>query len=190
MPRINNHTFYTAGLKAHGHTPLGLNWHSQEHQHLRFRMLLSLLPKNLSTFSLGDAGCGFGDFYTFLPQKPKKYLGIDSLAMMQKVAIQRTKTDILLADITKSTLPTMDYYICSGALNILTPFETYQFIANCYKASKKGFVFNALFGEKKSETYNYLSKKQIEDIALNLHVKNIVYNEDYLANDISVGFFR
>ena len=84
----------------------------------------------------------------------------------------------------------MDYYLCSGALNILTPFETYQFIANCYKASKKGFVFNALFGEKKSATYNYMNKKQIQEIATNLHVKKIAYKEDYLDNDISVGFFK
>ncbi len=190
MPRINNHTFYTAALQAHGETPLGLNWHSTALQHLRFDILLSLLPKNISDFSLGDAGCGFGDFYTFLQQKPKKYLGIDSLEAMQKIAIKKTGTQILLADITKSTLPTMDYYLCSGALNILTPFETYQFIANCYKASKKGFVFNALFGEKKSATYNYMNKKQIQEIATNLHVKKIAYKEDYLDNDISVGFFK
>ncbi len=190
MPRINNYTFYTTALQAHGETPLGLNWHSQEHQQLRFRILLALLPKNLSAFSLGDAGCGFGDFYSYLQEKPKKYLGIDSLEAMQKIAIQKTNSQILLADITQSTLPTMDYYICSGALNILTPFETYLFIANCYKSSKKGFVFNALYGEKESQTYNYLTKKQIQDIATTLHVKKIAYKEGYLESDITVGFFK
>lgn len=190
MPRINNHTFYTTALQAHGETPLGLNWHSQAHQELRFRMLLTLLPKNLPAFSIGDAGCGFGDFYSYVEKKPKKYLGIDSLESMQKVAIKKTNSQILFADITQSSLPTMDYYICSGALNILTPFETYQFIANCYKASKRGFVFNALYGEKESQTYNYLTKRHIQDIASTLHVKKIAYKEEYLENDITVGFFK
>jgi SAM-dependent methyltransferase len=190
MPRINNHQFYSSALKTYGQTPRGVNWLSKENQTLRFDAILELLPQNLDSISIGDAGCGFGDFYTYIKSKPKNYLGIDSLKEMQNIAAKQTNSKILLADITKDKLPTMDYYICSGALNILTLFETHQFIVNCYKASKKGFIFNTLYGDKKSETYNYLNKEKIKNIAKDLDVKKIIYKKAYLDNDITVGFYR
>ena len=190
MPRIDTAQFYAAAFHKHGKSPRGLHWHSQEYQSLRFETILSLLPSDISSLSIGDAGCGFGDFYTFLHKKPKKYIGIDSLKNMQEIAQTQTKSTIILADITQEQIPTMDYYICSGALNILTPFESHQFIANCYKSSIKGFIFNALHGDKESKTYNYLTKKSIETIANDLKVAKIVYKEGYLPLDITVGFYK
>lgn len=190
MPRINNHTFYLTSLQTHGQTPRGLNWLSLEHQVLRFNAIKELLPHDIENFSLGDAGCGFGDFYSYLVNKPKKYIGIDSLDEMQKIAREKTECEVLLKDITKEKLPTMDYYICSGALSILTSFETHQFIANCYKSSKKAFVFNALYANKESKTYNYLDKNFIQNIAKILNVHKIVYQENYIQDDITVGFYR
>ena len=190
MPRINNQQFYISALTTYGQTPRGVNWLSHESQTVRFDAILELLPPNVDSLSIGDAGCGFGDFYTYLPIKPKHYIGIDSLKEMQKIAQLQTNSQILLKDITKSSLPTLDYYICSGALNILTPFESHQFIANCYKASKKGFIFNVLYGDKESKTYNYLNKKKIETLAKELNVNKIVYKEAYIENDITVGFYR
>ena len=190
MPRINNHKFYNSALKAYGATPRGVHWLSKEHQSIRFDVILSLLPKNLEQFSIGDAGCGFGDFYYYLKQKPKSYLGVESVKELQKIALIQTQCEIILADITKKELRVRDYYICSGALNILTPFETHQFIANCYKASKIGFIFNTLYGDKESQTYNYLNKEKIQNIAKDLGVKEITYKEAYLQNDITVGFFK
>lgn len=190
MPRIDNHRFYISALKTYGQTPRGVHWLSDRHQTIRFDVILSLLPKNLKKFSLADAGCGFGDFYTYMKNKPMQYLGIDSEKEMLNITCNITSAQTLLADICKDKLPKKDYYICSGALNILTIFETYQFIANCYKSCHKGFVFNALHGNKVSKTYNYLNKEKLEDIAKNLNVQNIVYKEGYLENDITVGFFK
>jgi len=190
MPRINNHKFYTSALKTYGQTPRGVNWLSLQNQTLRFDAILSLLPQNISSITLGDAGCGFGDFYTYLEHKPKNYIGVEIVKELQKIAHSTTKSKIILCDITKDKLPTQDYYVCSGALNILTPFETHQFIANCYKSSKYGFVFNAIYGDKTSKTYNYLTKETLETIAENLKVKKVIYKEGYLEHDITVGFFR
>jgi len=190
MPRINNRKFYKAALQTYGQTPRGVHWLSLKHQTLRFDAILSLLPQDISLYSIADAGCGFGDFYTYTPKKPKEYLGIDAMPEMLGITQEKTAKETLLVDICKETLPTKDYYICSGALNILTPFETHQFIANCYKASKKGFVFNALYGKKQSQTYNYLTDDMIHKIVKELKVKEILYKTGYLEDDITIGFFK
>lgn len=191
MARLDSHKFYTASMKKYGISPRGVHWNSQKSQEIRFSELLNLLPSTIST--LGDAGCGFGDFYLYMKKHertPQRYVGIDSLHKMCVIATKRTACEIVLADICTGELPLLDYYVCSGALNILTKFETYQFIRNCYIASKNGFVFNALYGTKESKTYNYLSMNEIKKIALELEVNKVVFKEGYLENDITVGFFK
>lgn len=121
---------------------------------------------------------------------PKEYIGIDSLVDMYSIAAEKTGCEIIVADICRDELPVKDYYVCSGALNVLTPFETYQFIQNCYNASKYGFIFNALHGDKKSSTYNYLTKSKIIQIAKDLDVQKINFIDDYLNNDISISFSK
>jgi SAM-dependent methyltransferase len=193
MPRINNKQFYLSAIKLHGHSAKGVNWISKKKQSVRFDILLELLPDDLRNVTIADAGCGFGDFYTYMQTKfksPKEYLGIDSIQEMCSITKAHTNCSTLVADICKESLPTKDYYVCSGALNILTPFETQQFISNCYKSSKYGFIFNALHADKQSDTYNYLSTQKIQTIAKELNVKEIIFQSDYLENDITVGFFK
>ena len=191
MARIDSHKFYTSSIAKYGISPKGLHWNSKQSQEVRFQTLVELLPSKIE--ALGDAGCGFGDLYLYMKsekREPKRYVGIDSLHKMCAIASKKTSCEIIMADICKEELPILDYYVCSGALNILTKFETYQFIRNCYTSSKKGFIFNALYGDKESKTYNYLSIKAIKKIAKELEVKELVVREGYLENDITVGFFK
>ncbi len=193
MPKIDSEKFYTSAIEMHGTSAKGVNWASKENQLLRFEAILKLLPQKLDTFSIADAGCGFGDFYLYMSKKkrlPKEYIGIDSLIDMYSIASEKTGCEIIVADICRDELPIKDYYICSGALNVLTPFETYQFIQNCYNSSKYGFIFNVLYGDKQSETYNYLNRSKIIKIAEDLKVKNIKFLDGYLNNDISVSFLK
>ncbi|MDA7818216.1 class I SAM-dependent methyltransferase [Sulfurimonas sp.] len=193
MPKINNEKFYTSAIEMYGTSPKGVNWNSKESQETRFHALLSLLPKNLNKYSLSDAGCGFGDLYTYMSKKdrlPKEYIGIDTLEDMYSIASNKTGCEIIIADICKDTLPHTDFYLCSGALNVLNEFETHLFISNCFSTCKYGFVFNILHGDKTSETYNYFTKEKIEKIAKELHVEKVVFKTGYLENDISVGFFK
>jgi len=193
MPRVDNEKFYSSAIEMYGTSAKGVNWHSKQSQMLRFRIIQELLPKDISKFTIVDAGCGFGDLFTYFTKKkiePKKYIGIDSLVDMYSIASEQTGCEILIADITKDKLPSAEYYICSGALNVLSEFETHLFIRNCYESSKNGFIFNVLHGDKQSETYNYLTTKQIEQIASELKVKETVFKDDYMDGDITVGFFK
>ncbi|WP_297442794.1 class I SAM-dependent methyltransferase [Sulfurimonas sp.] len=193
MPRIDSEKFYTSAIEMHGTSAKGVNWASKGNQQLRFDMLLQLLPQDLSSSTVADAGCGFGDLYTFMTKKkrtPKKYIGIDSLIDMYSIASAQTGCEIIQAEICKDVIPKADYYVCSGALNILSEFETHLFIQNCYKSSKKAFVFNALFGEQSSQIYNYLTKEKIDKIAKDLKVKEVTYHQGYLEHDITIRFLR
>ena len=193
MPRIDSEKFYTSAIEVHGTTAKGLNWNSKQTQNIRFDIILSLLPKDLKDFSVADAGCGFGDFYFYMMKKkrsPKEYIGIDSLLDMYSIASEKTGCEIIMADICTDELPKASYYICSGAMNVLDDFETHLFIRNCYESSEIGFIFNILYGDKESDTYNYLTTKEIQSIADGLGVKKIVFKEGYLDEDITVGFFK
>ena len=109
---------------------------------------------------------------------------------MYTIASETTGCEIIIADITKDEIPSADFIVCSGALNTLKRFETHQFISNCYKSSKIGFIFNILHGDKKSETYNYFSTDEIKQIAQDLNVTRIEFKTGYFEDDITVALFH
>ncbi|QOY54816.1 class I SAM-dependent methyltransferase [Candidatus Sulfurimonas marisnigri] len=188
-----NKNFYTSAIQKYGITAKGVNWLSKGTQTLRFDVILDMLPNDLSSYSIADAGCGFGDFYLYAQKnskEPKEYIGIDSLIDMYEISSERTGCEIILADICRDSLPSADYYICSGAMNTLKLFESHLFIQNCFSACRYGFIFNVLHGDKKSETYNYVTTEQIEDIANNLNVDKVILRDDYFKNDITVTFLK
>lgn len=193
MPRIDNKTFYTSAIEKYGTTAKGVNWHSKENQNIRFDVILDMLPDDISRYTIADAGCGFGDFYTYMSKKkkiPKKYIGIDSLFDMYSIASNKTGQEIIIADICKDEIPSADYYVCSGAMNTLQNFETHLFIRNCFNACKNAFIFNVLHGDRESKTYNYLTTKQIKQIAADLGVEHIEIKDDYIESDITAVFYK
>ncbi|MCK9454620.1 class I SAM-dependent methyltransferase [Sulfurimonas sp.] len=189
MPRVDNQKFYSSAIEKYGTTARGVNWHSKESQKIRFDVILEMLPDTLSSYTIADAGCGFGDLYTHMLKRkkaPKNYIGIDSLPDMYSIASHKTGCEIVIADICKERLPLADYYICSGAMNVLESFETHLFIQNCYCASKIGFIFNVLHGDKVSKTYNYMTTSQIKQIANDLGASALIMKDDYMEDDITV----
>ncbi|WP_345993043.1 class I SAM-dependent methyltransferase [Sulfurimonas sp. HSL-1716] len=189
MPRIENEKFYKASLEKHGFTCRALHWNSERNQEIRFKILLSLLKEDITACRIVDVGCGFGDMYGYMKQKPLRYTGIDVMDEMVKEAKNRTGCEILKLDACTDELPHADYYLCSGAMNILQKFETYQFIRNCYGASEKGFLFNILEGEDESLVYNYFKEKEIRELARQLGAK-IEIRKGYLQKDMSVGMYK
>lgn len=190
MPRVDTQTFYESALAAHGETPEGVHWNSTESQEMRFQVMRTFLPEDLSGVTLVDAGCGFGDFYRYLDrcgERPGEYIGLDVMEPMVKTARVRTGCEILLRDVLSDPLPRADYYLCSGAMNTLTRVETRQFILNCYAASATGFVFNLLKGWDTSPIYNYYHTREIEQLGQELNADYRIA-DDYMVDDLTAIF--
>lgn len=193
MPRIDSKKFYSSAIEMYGVSAKGVNWHSKESQKTRFDIIAKLLPQDLSQTTIADAGCGFGDLYHYLEKKnrkPKRYIGIDSLDEMCSITANNTGCEVFCKDICKENLPKADFYICSGALNVLEKFEVCLFIANCFSSSNAGFIFNTLFGEQTSQTYNYATLEEINSLAKELGAKEVILQDGYMNDDITVMFLK
>lgn len=192
MPRIENDTFYRAAIERHGLSPRGVHWNSEHSQYVRFKVIASLLPRDLSDTSLVDAGCGFGDLFCFLKQErklPKTYLGLDCMVTMVHEARVRTGQPVRHCDILHDPLEPADFYVCSGAMNILHPFETHLFITRCYEHAYWGFIFNLLEGKDESMVYNYCSIGTIKALGKALGAR-VIIKRGYLPRDFTVAFFK
>lgn len=186
--KIDNRTFYKGALKKHKEGVGALHWNSVESQESRFKVIYQLLPTDLSEATLVDAGCGFADFYLYLQKHsklPSKYIGLDVMPEMVKVARKKTKQTILECDILTQNIPQADYYVCSGSMNILSKFETHLFIKKCLDASNKAFIFNLLKGKDESMVYNYFLPSEIKEIAKKYNA-DVEIVEGYMPRDFSV----
>ncbi|MDO9055662.1 MAG: class I SAM-dependent methyltransferase [Sulfuricurvum sp.] len=190
MNRIDNEHFYHSGIIKYGYTPQGLRWNSHESQEIRFYQLVSLLPRDAS--SVVDAGCGFGDLCTYIRstgQYTLSYTGLDSLEVMVEEASRRSGERIYQCDILSDPLPVAEFYLCSGALNILTHNAAYRFIERCYNASTRGVIFNFLEGNQESKTFNYLHTTHINTLAEKLGAQTL-FRRHYYENDCTVAFYK
>ena len=148
-----------------------------------------MIPTPVECASVVDAGCGFGDLYNFFTPKPKRYIGMDALLPMVEEARVRTRQTILHKNVLSDTLIRADYYLCSGALNVMSRFERLLFIERALAHARRGFVFNALFGSRSSSIYNYFTHEDIVAIAKRAGVKCRI-KTGYLPHDITVGLYR
>jgi len=191
MSRIDNEKYYSEVVQRHGVSAQGVHWNSQETQYRRFEILLEMLALDEST-SIVDVGCGFADLYLYMQAKKMRfgtYIGLEVMKSMVDEASQRVTCEIRVSDVLCDTLPEADYYVCSGAMNILTREETYLFIRRCLSASKKAFVFNLLEGEDDSMVYNYFRPKEIEAFAKEWGV-SYKMKRGYLPRDFTVLLTR
>lgn len=180
-----NTLFYKKAVERHGISARGVHWNSTYTQYKRFEILTSFINKNIFESSIIDAGCGFAEYYNYLlkyDKKPKTYVGIDCEEMMINLAFKRFPNikfeikNVILDELTKT-----DYYVCSGAMNILTKEEIFIFIKKCFDASNKAFIFNFL----KNDPLTNIKIEDIIDFSRNLS-KKIKIKEHYLENDVSI----
>ncbi len=186
MSRIDNEEFYSAAIKKHGNSSRGVHWNSVHSQEKRFEVLLSCIDDD--AFSVVDAGCGFGDLHGYLLKKKisfSHYVGLDLSPSMVTIAKEKTGCEVWECDICRDILPQADYYICSGAMNILSRFDTYLFIRNCYESCTKGFAFNLLMGKDDSLVYNHFYPEELQSLFDELGARAIV-KKGYLKHDFTV----
>ena len=146
--------YYTEKIKTHGATNLGVDWNSEESQHLRYDQLSLILPKDGTHFSICDYGCGYGYYKKYLDEHNfnARYIGIDiSQAMIDeacKIYKGYENTSFLLS----ADVPEMvDFAVASGIFNVkressVADWEKYVLciIENLDKNTSKGFAFNCL----------------------------------------------
>jgi SAM-dependent methyltransferase len=180
----DNTEFYKKALKKHGISAKGVHWNSKYTQYKRFEVL-TLFLKDIESSFIVDAGCGLGEYYNYLidsNKKPFSYLGIDCEEMMIELAQKRfVNINFKVVDILKNELVNSDYYICSGAMNLLSKDEIFIFIKKCFISSNKGFAFNFLKNDP-------LTKVKIEEIINYSKTlsKKVTIKDDYLQNDVSI----
>lgn len=185
MEEINNHKFYKKSYAQYGISARGVHWNSKYTQYKRFEILTSFIKSNISSFTIVDAGCGFAEYYNYLRKNellPKEYIGIDCEEHMIEVSKKRfSNINFYKTDILKAKLPKKEYYICSGALNLLNLEDLTTFITNCFSSSEKGFIFNYL----QNENFVDISKDEILRICKVLSSK-IKLRDGYLHNDYTI----
>ncbi len=183
----DNNKFYKSSLKKHGLSAQGVHWNSKYTQYKRFEILSSFIKSDIKNSSIVDVGCGFAEYYSYLKKinkTPKEYIGLDCEQSMIEISQKRFKNLVFKKkNILKDTLEEADYYVCSGALNILTKKEFFIFLSKCIEKCKKGFIFNFL----KEDSYNYIKKEEIlyfcENLNLNLEIQT---KDNYLENDFTI----
>ncbi len=188
MARTNNTRFYNASIKKYKKTARGVHWASKSRQVVRFEIFKLLLGETIKTSRIVDAGCGFGDLYTYLEKEralPLEYIGLDSHQKMVNLALEQTKQKIIFSNILTDALPEADYYLCSGAMNILEPFETILFIKKMLRYAQKGVIFNILKGDNHEAIYNKYMPEDMKAL-LSFFEGSIEIIEDYLDGDFTV----
>lgn len=180
-----NNEFYTPTIKKYGISAKGVHWNSKYSQYKRFEILTNFIENEIKKSNIIDAGCGFAEYYNYLfdnDLKPKSYIGIDCEEKMITLASKRfLNTSFYIKNIIEDELLFADYYICSGAMNILKKDEIFIFIKKCFEASKIGFVFNFL----KNDSLTNVNFLDILNYSKSLS-KKIEIKENYLENDISI----
>lgn len=185
----DNKKFYDSSIKKYGISAQGVHWNNQETQYKRFEIITQLISKDFHSNSFVDVGCGFADYYRYLEENDffiKEYIGIDCEKDMINVCKERfPKLDFLEKNALKDELAKKDYYICSGALNILTKKEFFLFIKNCYKASNRAFIFNFL----SKDSYNHLTKDEVITFCKTLSTNTKIVGK-YLYNDTTIIIYK
>jgi len=182
---MNNHSFYYNAYKEHGISAKGVKWSSQKRQFLRFKILIDLIKKELENSTVLDIGSGYGDLISYFQKSniyPKSYTGIDCEEFIIELSKKRfPNSKFYKKNLLKDDLPKADYYVCSGALNILREDDFLDAIKKCYEESDKGFIFNTL-------TEAYIHELTIFDVFLYCQniANEVIIKDDYLENDYTI----
>jgi SAM-dependent methyltransferase len=181
---VDNRQFYLNSIKQYGMGAKAVHWHSKKSQYKRFEVITEFLKDDLASSSVVDAGCGLAEYYAYLQDNKipiGQYIGLDCEDFMIEHAQSRFENiSFYTKDILRDDLPQADYYICSGALNLLSYHNFFKFIKNAFAHTKKGFVFNFLT----HHSFNQMDIQSVENFCHTFNVK-LHIKKNYLNNDIT-----
>jgi SAM-dependent methyltransferase len=147
--------YYTAKVRLHGATPLGVDWTCVPTQELRFVQLLRVCDFS-SAITLNDLGCGYGAVLGLLGRRYRAaqvdYLGIDLSRAMVDEARRRWRARRCAVFCVADRSPRIaDYSIASGVFNVrleqpLALWERFveETLRQLAATSRRGFAVNFL----------------------------------------------
>ncbi|MDB5332641.1 MAG: hypothetical protein JWP03_3792 [Phycisphaerales bacterium] len=180
---------YGAGFPA-------LLWASPRTQRARFEAICqSYSPAGRSVL---DAGCGRGDYLTFLIDRgvtPADYIGIEAVGDLANVAeAQHPDATILRADFVREPARLFvgaDVVVFSGSLNTIEGPAFFETIRRAYDAAGEALVFNFLSSSflAGQEYLFWHSPQDIERFARGF-CADVRLREDYLAGDCTACLIK
>jgi cyclopropane fatty-acyl-phospholipid synthase-like methyltransferase len=150
--------YYGRVFAAHGDTPRGMDWNSEEAQMLRFDKLLQHLP--VEGASMLDVGCGTGELYGLIRERRlglAAYHGIDFVEPMVETA-RRKFPDEGKATFSVGGLESLgdrrfDLVVASGIFNVKQEVSAASWEAHVrdtlramYERADRAVAFNVLTG--------------------------------------------
>jgi SAM-dependent methyltransferase len=145
--------YYAEKLNAHGVTPRGVDWSSDDSQQLRFTQLLRVLEGDEGEPTVLDYGCGYGALARRLiaDGRPFRYVGFDVCEPMVVQARADVRDPRCSFTDSELQLPVSDYTVASGIFNVrLHSSEAHwkshviETVAKLARYSRRGFAFNML----------------------------------------------
>jgi SAM-dependent methyltransferase len=198
-PRADVARYFGARLRAHGPTPRGVDWNSEEAQLVRFEQLLRVVDP-AEPFSLIDYGCGYGALLDLLTARGWRadYRGYDVSAEMIQAAIARhgqgpgRRFVVDAAD-----LEPADYGVASGVFNVRVGRSDEQWRAHLERTldelralSRRGFAFNALTSysdpERMRADLHYADPCTLFDLCKRRYSRQVALLHDYGIWDFTI----
>ncbi len=183
-------------ITMHGKkSSLALGWRNTDDQLLRFEVLAGIA--NLDNKTVLDAGCGYGDLFTYLNSRYKLsgYCGIEQIPELLDEAIHRhghlPNTSFISGNFLSPKLPIADYVFASGSLNYGSsdPAFIYKAITYLYEHCALGLGFNLL----KKVTANGLLMAYDTELILDYCrglSSNVQLVDNYADEDFTVFIYK
>jgi SAM-dependent methyltransferase len=148
---LNN--YFRCTLEKHGATPKGVDYNSEESQHIRFAQLLKLTPNNVP-FTVIDYGCGYGALYDYIVNQGYscEYFGYDLIDDMVRHAMMLHDGNSMFHCTSQITeLPVVDYVLAGAIFNIKLDAKESDWtdyvlktLSSMNSYCRNGFAFNML----------------------------------------------
>lgn len=182
--------YYTDKILTHGISPKGVDWSTKESQILRFQQLSKIF--NQKSFSIGDIGCGYGEFINYLNAHFSnfEYHGYDISIEMINEAKKLFSNNLFHHIKDNSEIKPHDFLILSGLFNLKFEYQisewkdfVKQSLIDINKKAIKGFSFNILTSysdkEKMRDDLYYADPMEYFDFCKRNFSRNISLLHDY-----------
>lgn len=148
---------YSACFEAHGATPAGVDWGTQQSVDLRYRNMLAVIDPDRSHGrpAVLDVGCGYAGLLTYAKshEVDLRYTGIDVCDEMIACAAQdHPEAELRACDLFDlDPSATYDYVVCSGVLtqklaasNLEMAAFARESVRRMWAIARHGVAFNAM----------------------------------------------